>query len=465
MRLLKKISFNNLYHQYFIGLFLNFAYFIMLHSNSSSYYNIQAPLNKYANNIFYNYNGDYVSYTLLAYNFTHFGVFGNSTTPDYFRTIGYSFYISLFIRLFADNWLFYLQITQCILFASLYPAISILSRIFLDDKKNIFRKFTFLFVLFSGMAFTRVTMIYPDTLFAILFIWSMILGLYSFLKNKWYLYAGYAILMTCTCLVRPTIIILPVFNILICFFITYRYKILIKKRIIPLTITSILLVILCNISVIRNDINYGFLSPSSVVGINYFDYLSKKIMNIENNKVDYNSYQKLIAAEPDITKKTKLREKFTVEICKMYPAATVKVLLSNTINILLDNHLLNNTANFFGYNWKDYSYGADNKKYKISYVCYYGTYIFMIIYLIIWIFFIKRLISLIKQKEYWVLGILIFLFISFILPAIIVGNGGSRLRITFDCFLMIFSCQGIYLFIKSITSNNKTGTKKVTVIH
>jgi hypothetical protein len=134
-----------------------------------------------------------------------------------------------------------------------------------------------------------------------------------------------------------------------------------------------------------------------------------------------------------------------------YPLATCRVLIANSVNVFLDNHLLNNAANYFGYNWKPTAYVENSDvKYKQSLFCYYGTYLFMVVYLVLWASLSVFLLKSFRNKEYEYLYFVSFLMILFIVPGVLTGNCGSRFRLPFEPFLTVFAVYEFALWVQRI---------------
>lgn len=440
----RRISLTNTTHQYFIGLAVNILFLALLYSFPASFYNTRIPVNEYAQNI-YRFS-DVMTYVRPALNFLHTGVFGTGNVPDHFRTIGYPYIISLFIQASPSYWLLWLQLFNCLVFASLYPAISLISSLLFKDLPPLFYRLLFIFSLVSGIFFTRVPCVLSDLLFTTLFLWGVYYILYATIHNKWHQYLFYMLFITVAALIRPTLSVFPVIGVVLMLHIAAQRKIAFRARLIPAVISCTILLASCNISTFRNYVNYHFLSPSSVVGINVYVCFGKKVLKELHREAEADSITRAIGKAPDISEVTRLRKEAGFRILLQHPLQSAKVLSLSTMSTLLDNHLVNTIFNYFGYSWKPYFYSEVNK-YKSSAFCYYATYLLMAVYVLIWLIFLKGIFRLLAEKHYYMLVFAAYLFVMFIIPAIITGDGGSRFRLTFDWFLHILVIRELVLLL------------------
>ena len=433
-----------------MGLAVNLLFLAILYSFPSSFYNVQIPVNEYTQNI-YRYS-DVMTYVRPAFNYIHTGVFGTGNVPDHFRTIGYPYILSVFMRLSPGNWVLILQICQCLAFASLYPAISLVSGLLFRNLPPVFYKALFVFSLASGIFFTRVPCVLSDLLFTMLFLWGVYYILCATLHNKWYQYLLYILFITAAALIRPTLSVFPVIGVVLMIHMAAQRNIRFRTRLIPAVISCCILLASCNISTFRNYVNYHFFSPSSVVGINIYVCFGRKVLKEIHHEAEADSITAAIARVPDIGEKTRLRKEAGIRILLQHPLPSAKVLFMSTLSTLLDNNLVNSTFNFFGYSWKSYYY-SDVNKYKSSAFCYYATYLLMGLYLLLWLIFLAGMIRLLGERQYYMLIFGTYLFVMFIIPAIITGDGGSRFRLTFDWFLHIVVIRELVFW---LSSRNKT---------
>jgi hypothetical protein len=437
--MVRNIDFSKPKTQYFLGLALNLLFLFIIYSFDTSYDNTQIPIGIYKHNIWE--CSDVMTYVEPAKNFIEHGVFGINNNPDHFRTIGYPSFISFFQYFFGENWVIALQLFQTIIFAFIYPIITATVKIILPNFSGGLSKILFISLCISGGYFTRSAMILTDMFFTLLFVSGFYFGLKSYISNKKYNLLLYLLFITIAALMRPTLTFFPFLNLSIGYWVAKKYTYPIKRTMMRSIILSIVILSLINISSLRNYFNHSFFSPSSVIGLNSFEYLSKKVLTLEGKTDQYNQYKEKLNIIDNISIKTKMRKTIMYNTIIRYPLSTIKVLSINTVNLFLSNNLLSNISTYFGYDAKTYK--SSCYTFKISNILYYSTYIFMLLYFTLWSLFLLKLINLWKQKDYETIFIIFILFIMFMVPAILTGDGGSRFRLPFEHILFIFSLSMI----------------------
>lgn len=448
----RKIDLSNPIAQYFIGLFLNLFFLIIIYSFDISYYNTQVPKGEFQNNIWQ--CSDVLTYVDPAINFVNNGVFGKGDVPDHVRTIGYPAIISFFYYFFGENWLLALQIFQAIIFALIYPVIASTIRIILPGSNSKFITSVFLLLTITGAYFTRTLNVLTDTIFILLFITGFYFGLKTYISNKVKYALLYLLIITITALIRPTLGLFPILNIAMAYWIARKYNYQIRRILLQSVGISVILLVLINISTIRNYINYSFSSPSSVIGVNAFQYLTKKVLVMEHKQKEFNYFSQQIDSINDITAKTKLRKEIMFQTVVQYPVSTIKVIAINSINVFLSNNLLSSIGNYFGFEWKMNK--SSCYPYKISKLLHYATYGFMFLYAVLWSLFFLKLIYLFKNKDYETLFMVILLFIMFIVPAVLTGDGGGRFRLPFEHILFMYGLSFLFEKYDTIISSPKS---------
>ena len=174
------------------------------------------------------------------------------------------------------------------------------------------------------------------------------------------------------------------------------------------------------------------------------------MLTLEGKTDQYNQYKEKLNTIDNISIKTKMRKTIMYNTIIRYPISTIKVLSINTVNLFLSNNLLSNISTYFGYDAKTYK--SSCYTFKISNILYYSTYIFMLLYFILWSLFLLKLINLWKLKDYETIFIIFILFVMFMVPAILTGDGGSRFRLPFEHILFIF---GLSMISEKIDRNYK----------
>jgi len=432
--MIKNIDLSKPKAQYLLGLVLNISFLIILYSFETSYKNVQIPEGIYQHNIWE--CGDVMTYVNPAVNFVKYGVFGYIETPDHFRTIGYPSIISLFYFIFGRNWVLALQIFQSIIFAFIYPLVTSTIKILLPNATKGLIKAVFISLCISGAYFTRSTAILTDMLFILIFVAGFYFGFKMYTSKKCSYLLLYLVFITVGALIRPTLTLFPLLNLSIGYWVAKKYGYFLKQTMIKSLYISVALFCLTNISTVRNYRNYSFPSSSSVVGLNAFEYLSKKVLIMEGKTDKYILYGEQLNTIGNISDKTKMREAIMYKTVEQYPVSTIKVLFINTINLFFSNNLLSNISTYFGYDWKNFK--SSCYPYKTSKILFCGTYLFMLLYAILWGLFLLKLVDLLKSKDFETLCIIFILFLMFMVPAILTGDGGGRFRLPFEHILFIF---------------------------
>jgi len=113
------------------------------------------------------------------------------------------------------------------------------------------------------------------------------------------------------------------------------------------------------------------------------------------------------------------------------PLKVVFVVLKNSKNVALDNHVVNNIFNWYGYNWKDFSIFKKHQLAEFLYLCY------GFIYILIFLYSLCVVSVLYEEREWALIGMIGYFFVFWIIPGLIIGTGGSRLRIDYEIFFLI----------------------------
>jgi hypothetical protein len=432
---LRKIDLSNNRTQYWIGVIINLIFISILYCFPTSYANLQVPIGIYQTNC---WNcSDVTTYVQPAENFLKYGVFGKGYVPDYFRTIGYPALISFFKAIAGTKWLTLLQVFQCFIFAFIYPLISEIVRILSSEKTEKIVQFTFISLLLTGAYYTRSAMVLTDMLFLVFFTAGFYLGLmlYKHFTAKRLLL--YITIISLTGLIRPTLSIFPLLNIALAYFIAKKESLSIKNSLLKSLGVSILLYLVIQLPAYRNYINHRYFEASSVIGVNAFEYLTKKIYIAENNTVEFEKLKNNIDTISSISAKTQARKKAMFKTVVAHPITTAKVLAINSINVCLSNNLCSNIGNYFGYDWKLFK--GSCYTYTVSPILKITSYLLMVFYAILWAIFGLKLVEMIQTKKFELLVIVLILGVMFMIPGILTGDGGSRFRLPFEHILFIFA--------------------------
>ena len=129
-------------------------------------------------------SSDTNDYVNSGVNFVKYGVFGSGKSPDHLRKIGYPAIIAFYYFIFGGQWLIALQISQCLIFAFIYPVITLLAKELFPEISQTSISAIFLFLVLSGTYWVRSIMLLTDTMFLFFFIVGIYFGLRTFRQNR-----------------------------------------------------------------------------------------------------------------------------------------------------------------------------------------------------------------------------------------------------------------------------------------
>jgi SAM-dependent methyltransferase len=445
---LKNLDLCNKKVQFAIGFIAGILYFVILAlSSHTSFVNIQAPEGAYTGNLWQ--CTDVITYYIPAKNFLHNGIFGYGDIPDSARPLGYQLFLALFIAVFGGKWVYAVYIVQSVLLALIYPVTTALIEEVVPDNRRLI-KYSFLVSLFSGIYFVRAVYIGPDVMMVFLMISGIWLTIKSIRSQKW-LYAVLSFLIIgYGAQVRPTLILYPLINLLIIVWAGMRFKTL-RTRFVKtlIVVSSIFFIVVCNLPSLRNWINYRVFKPTIILSGNYYDYLAKKILVRENLSGYFYKTKAEIESDKDIASQLIKKKEKAKEVIMKYPFTTIKVIFyDNLKGVMLNDHLVNFTANFYGYNWKPVKAGEGCYSLKGSRFIYFISIGMAFLYSLLYLMFIISIIQLWYQKKYLFSLMVLFIIFIFLAPSIIIGDGGARFRIPFEWLIVIVACRTDLSFIK-----------------
>jgi hypothetical protein len=403
--------------------------------------NLQIPEGAFSGNLWK--CTDVPTYYLPAKNFLENGVFGFGTQPDYSRPMGYQFFLMILIKLLNNNWHYATYIIQSALFALIYPLLTSIIELVETKPKSRHIQLTFWVSLLSGIYFTRSIYIGPDVMLVFLLIEGVYFTIRTIKEQKWRygIFAFFFIAFAAE--VRPTLILYPVINLVIVYWLGMKFGQL-KTRFtkIFLVTSTIVFLAVTNIPSLRNYSNYGIFKPTIILSANYYDYLSKKILLKENHSDYFYKTKVEIETNRDIKQQIMLKKEKAFEIISKYPLTTLKVIfIDNLKSVMIDNHLVNFTANFYGFNWKSHKNPNGCYTVKESRLVYWIYLLFTVFTLTIYIFFVISFYQLFTEKKYVFCALVILIIIIFLAPSIIIGDGGDRFRLPFEWVIVLVACR------------------------
>lgn len=429
--------------QYLIGMLINILYVAFLISNQTSYQNIQLPENNYAENLWK--GKDVLSYTRPAQNFITYWVFGSGTIPDYRRTIGYPLFLAALMMLFNNYWLLFTFFLQAVIFALMYPLLSMIAKILFNANNRVI-SFSFFFFILAGTYIVRVPMVMTDAFFTILFTLGLYLGLESIIRRSSLFLLIHIIFIAYAAQVRPVLSLYPLINCLILLSIAEKYNLTrCLKTYLMIGTAFIFLLVLCNLPSIRNYIHYGFPKPTDLLAVNMFDYLGRDVLIDVGRSGEYEEIRKNLQEIKDPNARTRLQEQSAIKIFKESPLITVKRIVHNAIGILGRTHWPE-MAHFWGYSFAD-NFSPEHMPLKKSKAIYLIEVFFNIVYLLVYALFLGFLIRMFRSENVVFSLAVVFVVTYFLIPTFLVSGAGARLRLPVEGLIVIMAaCEIEYRF-------------------
>lgn len=427
---------------FIIGLMVALCFLFFLYSFPLATKNIQIPQGEYSENIWK--CSDVMSYVRPAENFVENGVIGRGNVPDHWRPIGYPLWLSLFMFLFGDYWIMAIHIGQGILFAFL-GVISVLcvEEIFqIRDRKYLL--LLGMLILTTGTYWTRIPVVLSDTFFTFFFVGGLFCGVLYFSRDgfKWLIL--YVTLISIAGLIRPTLSLFPLINILMAVAITKKYGRMFNRSFWRRTVLiSLFLLLMLNISSFRNYYYHQIFTPSTTVSYNALHFAKRILLNsggITDLKIMEIAQ---IESMKDLRVKNIRQKKFLLQVALSEPIAAFRVLARNAINLLFSNHLISEVSRYFGYEWRHFN-KSDCINFRTHWILNALTIFLASFYFCLYCFGFYTLWLMWAQGDKLLVLLIIFIVFSFAMPAIMVGGGGSRWRLPFDFLLLGLNVYGLF---------------------
>jgi hypothetical protein len=438
-KLIKKKFIGNFLHHDFqkksflIGLSVHLLFVAILFIGDTTFSNLQIPEGQYEHNIWAKCS-DVMSYVRPAKNFEEYGVVGYHYTPDHFRTVGYPVFIGTLMKIASNNWLYILIIIQAVLFALCYPLVIGIYKLLFPNLRG--ERLLFYITLLSGVYWVRVAQVLTDTLFSMMLLAGIYYGLRFYKERIVRIGIFYVLVVTIAAVIRPTLSMFFLINLSLAWIVASRSDFVKKAGTLKVSLSlSLIFLLSCNLATFRNIKNYSLYSPSSVVSLNMFEYLGKRVLIANGQLSQYTQIRDSISQLGNINQITQARKSVTYSIVAKYPVATVKeVLIKNSANLLLSNHY-ENIANYYGYSWKK---GVDECfPYKASKWLLILSYFLMLVYFLIFVGFLFSLYNLLITRQFAMLAFVGLMFGLFVIPGMITGSGGARFRLPFEGLMLI----------------------------
>lgn len=468
--MIKKINFSSPLHQFFIVLCTNLIYFILLYSYQVSNYNIHPPEGIYSGNAFF--GSDVMTYLHPARNFLKFGTFGNGHTPDYFRTIGYPAYLSGFIYFFGEYFFWVAYLIHAILSALIFSFITAISGFFIKNDPRI-SKTVFIILWLSGAYWIYFPMLLNDLFFAFFFIAGIYYGIKAVFTKSWKYCVIHLLLLGYAASVRPQLILYAIPEFLILLYCAVHFKTIADRKIkTMIVVASISLLVLGNLSGLRNYINYGSMESSSVLTINLYNYASKEILFMVHRENDYEKGASIADRKGKVSwiDASLFRKKAAFEVMKTYPKETALVLTTHFLKNMGSPHLFRASTLFLPKEEVVLSMGNLNKIKEMNNLKHISTCLmmlkqiglytlfillfFMFFYSFIWLLVLKHIFRMLKEKNYLYLLAIVSFLAYLIIPTTLTAVAG-RIRLPIEWLIVLLATIEFYHLWDAYKSQSK----------
>jgi hypothetical protein len=433
--MIKNIKLESPFFQYFTGLFINLVIILILTSSKVSYHNLQVPENNLQSNIWT--NDDPYYYVILAKNYLGNGVVGEGGVPTAARTVGYPLYLAIMITIFGNNWQFKLFFLQAIIFAFIYPVFTTIIKLIFSDNRQLVI-WSFLFMLLSGMYTTWTTVLMPDMLFTLILSCGICFAILAIKHQSWIYLAVHVILIGLSAQLKPILFLYFFPEVLILVALAKKYGVMKLKKIRLIILSSTLLIfILCNLPTLRNYINYGILSPSTVMENNLFYSHTTRILSKDNNSKTIDSLYSRMDTIQVLRDKLHSEIQYFIKTIFQHPCIAIEIFVENIFKTMFNNYYYN-FSHYWGSNIGSVRFDFHKDLLKKMDLIFYVSVIFSFIYLVIYIMFIYFCVRLIKNSKYLFLFTILIFMLYFLVPSGFVW-GALRFRLPIEGFIIIFS--------------------------
>ncbi|MBF0553878.1 MAG: glycosyltransferase family 39 protein [Nitrospirae bacterium] len=426
-------TFRPLVVQYVFAALINVAYVVIMLSNGTTSFNLQMPEGKYSKNAM---NGtDVMTYVQPARNFLVHGVFGTGTDADYHRTIGYPLFLSFFMKVFGNLWLYGVFFAQALLFAAVYPMLFIINREFLGGGDKVFYQ-AMLFLTVSGCFIVTTPVVLTDMFFSTIFTCGLCLGVMSIIRQRLIYLILHVLLMGYAAEVRPTLALYPLLNAAVLIIAARRAGIINTNKIRAwIAASTLALMVVCNGPAIRNYINHGFFESTDIVAINLYDCLMVEVLFLEDRIDIYHTANREIAQIAGAEGQIKRKKAVAFQVFWDYPATTMGKIVTHAETILLKLPWLD-TAALAGVDLSPGAYDKLSPKQTIIEGAL-GT-VITLCYTLIYCLFASFIIRILRDRQLLFALAIAGIAVYFLFPPFIAGGG---FRMTLPIIGIIALCS------------------------
>lgn len=303
-------------------------------------------------------HADTETYLVPAQSYMRSGVFARQGEPDFFRTIGYPFFLSGALKLGAIlsmDWRLVVYALHTVIFALIYPAIYFMGR----EVFGLTRAFSIGcagFTLCSGAFISYVPVILSDALFATLLIAGVASGFLAVRRHSlgWGLVHVVAIVYAAS--VRPMLAFYPI-SAAGLHWAYARTGLRSGEETNRVLILAMCLFTLVGVqfSAARNWIHHGVFTPSEIASINLYEYLAKDVLAMNSQTPRYEQVQARLHEQGQqsggLKNRISMRKAESWGVYRDYPAETAALMMHNTLLNTLEPHWDNTLFYVFRQTW------------------------------------------------------------------------------------------------------------------
>lgn len=378
------------------------------------------------------YSGDTMTYVEPARAFLETGVFARDGQPDMHRSIGYPFFLAAMMRLFGSHWILAVFVVQTAVFASLFPPVTIIARLWFPEQSKVF-KVTFVTLIVNGIGLAYVGQLLTDQLFAVCLVVGLALGLLAIVRSSWKFAILHVVVIGYAAQIRPVLGIYCFANLFFQWFTAKAWE-KDKQKKVRLIIVSValLIAVVGNGPAIRNFLNYGVFTPTDVLSDNLSRYLAGPVLIHVGKTAVYEERLRIFKQLGNIEKIT-IQKQFALETIKNYPGAALFVVGYHAVWNLFEPHW-EYLLWVFGHGFNLNSMFDHSGQLKSG--LFWGI-PFFVTYLLIYFLFISSCLRMAHARN-WLLLLGMFFFLMPLAASFINGQG-ARMRLFAEPVILVFA--------------------------
>lgn len=380
---------------------------------------------------------DVMTYVEPARSFLDTGVFARGGVPDMHRTIGYPAFLALLMWAFGDMWLPMTYICQLFIFASLFPAVTVVIQSWFPEREDL-PSIVFGILLLNGVALAYAGLLLTDMFFSALLMAGIAAGLLAVRRGSWLLVFLHVGTIAWAAQVRPTLGLFAVVNVCFMVYTANKWQLLHLPRIkLIIAISALLVLVAGNGPAVRNYFNHGIFTPTNVLANGLARYLAGPVLIEAGHKEVYDRKLREFKSSSGV-EQIEIQKKFALETFAAYPFLVIKRLAYHAFWNLFEPHweyLLNVFGGGFSLNEVLDDNGQLNKKLIWGVGFWLG-------YLLLYGFFLAFVVRALVQGDFvFLVGLAFFLMP---LLASFMNGQGARMRLYAEPILLMFACAEFF---------------------